>query len=206
MNYALLAKYRHTSDSQDLDKTYHELVSLMISLKTTECYEIAVYLSNVDPNVLFGMGLWFTLDQLAQIGEHTAALRERHHIELVEFNIFKLIRQYRRMDLKIEASHLRLYTFPQTIDLERELTLMTRPTSDQVRNLDGFVGGWAGVCLEKPSFLVTRSDWASPEALRAFLLNEDKRGLREWYRSHATLVEDASFHLQKLITLPLRSQ
>ena len=202
MNYALLTKYHHSAASHNLPKAYHELGSLLISLKTTECYEVAIYLSNADPKLLFGMGLWFTLDRLEQIGEHTTALRERHHLELVEFNIFKLIREYRRMNLKIEASHLRLYTFAHPVDLERELKPMTQPTSDQVRQLAGFVGGWAGVCLEKPNRLVTRSDWASHEALQAFLLNEEKRGLREWYGSRAILVEEASFHLQRLIPFP----
>jgi len=119
MNYALLTKYHHRADNQHLPYTYRELVSLLISLKTTECYEVAIYLSNADPQLFFGMGLWFTLERLAQIGEHTTALREQHHIELLEFNIFKLIHEYRRVNLRIEASHLRLYNFPPTVDLER---------------------------------------------------------------------------------------
>jgi hypothetical protein len=198
MNYALLRKYSYKGDSQELEAIYFQVVSTWMAQKAAGCNELVFYLSDTEPKVFFSLGLWATLEQLEHAYKYTTPLLNYNGIDLLEQYIFELMQEYRRLDLKIEASFIRLVTYPEPVIIEQFIksTLEARMEN---RTMPGFIGGWSGRCLSNHSLILSRVDWASHEAMQAFLSTKPARGLTKWYLAEGAQIEYASYHLQAVI-------
>jgi heme-degrading monooxygenase HmoA len=200
MNYALLRKYQYTGDSQELDKVFAQSARALRANKSPGCYEIVLYLADSEPDIFFAMSLWFSLEELASIFKRPPTLAQVGGVVLIEQKIFELVQEYRQLDTKIEASLMRLTKYSEPLDPSRTLKSTTEG-KNKARQLSGFVGGWAGRCLSDSRLLLTRADWSSQTAFRAFLEDASPNSLVKWYFSQGIHNENASYDLRAVISL-----
>lgn len=200
MNYALLRKYKYIDSSQDLDNIFAQSVRTLRARRSAGCYEILLYLADNEPNVFFAMSLWFSLEELVALFRRPPTLEQAGRIVLLEQKIFELIEEYRQLDTKIEASFMRLIRHLEPLEISRTLN-STTVGINKARQLPGFIGGWTGVCLSEPNLLLTRADWASQAAFRAFLEDRSANSLVKWYFSHGVNGENASYDLRAVVSL-----
>jgi hypothetical protein len=200
MNYALLRKYKYEGNSQQLDKIFAQSSLALHSIKSPGCYEVLIYLSDSEPNVFFAMSLWFSLEELNSIFKRRPTLQLIQGVKLLEQKVFELIEEYRQLDIKIEASFIRLISHLKPLDISRILKSTTEGKK-KAQQLPGYIGGWAGLCLSDPHLLLTRADWATHAAFQAFLEDPAPDSLVKWYFSQGVYNENASYDLRAVISL-----
>lgn len=200
MNYALLRKYKYTGDSQELDKIFAHSANALRAKKPSGCYEVLLYLSENEPNVFFALSLWFSLEELKSTLKGSPTLQQIKGVRLFEQKIFELIEEYRQLDIKIEASFLRLIQNIKPLVIRNTMASTTEGIK-KAQQVPGFIGGWTGLCLSDPRLLLTRADWSSQTAFRAFLEDETPDSLVKWYFSHGVNNENASYDLRAVISL-----
>lgn len=200
MNYALLRKYQYIGESNQLDKVFAQSANALRANKSPGCYEIVIYLSDSEPNIFFAMSLWFSLEELESIFKRSPTLEQVGGVVLIEQKIFELVQEYRQLDTKIEASLMRLTKYSEPLDPGQTLKSTTEGKK-KARQLSGYIGGWAGLCLSDPRLLLTRADWSSQTTFRAFLEDASPDSLVKWYFSQGIHNENASYDLRAVIAL-----
>src|SRR5438045_2627341 len=121
MNYALLRKYKYFGDSQELDKVFAESASTLYAKKSPGCYEVLLYLSENEPKVFFAMSLWFSLQELEAIFNRPPTLEVVKGVALLEQKVFELIQEYRQVNVRIEASFMRLIEHLKPLVIDRTI-------------------------------------------------------------------------------------
>jgi heme-degrading monooxygenase HmoA len=199
MNYALLRKYRYAGDSQELDKVFAQVTRTLLARKTPGCYEVLLYVSENEPNVFFAMSLWFSLEELEAVFMLALTLEQVKGILLLEQKVFELVEEYRQLDTKIEASFMRLISHNKALSIS-QLLKSTPAAISKSRQTPGYIGGWVGLCRSDPQLILTKTDWSSHNAFRAFLEDKSPDSLVKWYFSHGVTGENASYDLRVVIS------
>jgi heme-degrading monooxygenase HmoA len=200
MNYALLRKYLYTGDKNKLDQVFAQAANLLALRKSPGCSEVLLYLADSRPNLFFAMSLWFSLAELERIFKRAPTLEQVNQVRLVEQKVFELIEDYRVLDTPIEASFIRLIRLAGPLKIEQAVSGATLG-KNKAKALDGYIGGWTGLCMSDPRLLLTRADWASHATFRAFLEDEAPDSAVKWYFSHGVGWENASYNLRAVVAL-----
>jgi hypothetical protein len=197
MNYALLSKYRVMNDPTGLDEIVNRVRLFLASRHNPGLYETLIYQSSQDLEVIFILSMWYELSDLGRELNTAPELLEKLDIKVAEQYSFELIQEYRQADAKIEASFIRLVTFPvlKTAETHIQETTDTKKRRAEI----GYVGGWAGRSLTDPHLILSRVDWASLAAQQNFFVSEILRPFRDWYLSQGAQIEYASTELRALI-------
>ena len=203
MNYALLSKYRLTNETANLDEVVNRVRLFLASRNNPGLYETLIYQSSQDFQVIFILSMWYELSDLKREFNAAPELLQKLDLKLEEQDFFELIQEYRQAGAKIEASFIRLVTFPVVRTSENHY----QETADvkKKRAEIGYVGGWAGRSLNNSLIILSRVDWSSLTALQNFFESEALRPFRDWYLSQGAQMEYASTELRALIPAQVAS-
>lgn len=203
MNYALLSKYRLMNEFAGLDDVVNRVRLFLSTRHNSGLYETLIYQSSQDLQVIFILSMWYELSDLKTEFNAAPELLQKFDLKLEEQDFFELIQEYRQAGAKIEASFIRLVTFPEPRTSEnhyQETAGVKKKRADI-----GYVGGWAGQSLTDPRIILSRVDWASLATLQNFFVSEPLRPFRDWYLSQGAQMEYASTELRALIPAQIAS-
>lgn len=180
-----------------LDDVVNRVKLYLINRKSPGLYETLIYHSTQDLQVFFILSLWYELADLRKEQGTASRSLVKLEVSLEEQSIFELIQEYRLAGAKIEASFIRLVTFPEPRTSETHF----QETADaKKKRADiGYIGGWAGRGIDNPCIILSRVDWSSIAALQNFFVSETLRPFRDWYLSQGAQMEYASSELRALI-------
>lgn len=219
MNIAVLARIKIISGTASTfiqnikDNTHNRLIPGHV--------ETAIYLSASDPQEIFVLSLWQSLDDLPDLANVITAFNNQKELPgnnhnnksvLIGSHIFMLVKDYRLVSATIKASHIRILTV--TLDEPEEwLKKLAEIQLRQAKTLPGLVGGWLGRSISADSdlsisstittpptlTLLNRIDWASLKEQQDFFNRQDTRETLQNFVTSGARIEFASSDLRGLI-------
>lgn len=211
MNIAILSKIKVISDHPiEHIKEFKAAVRLQ---RLEGLYEVAYYLSINDPLEFYNLSLWFNLEGLSNYQQEKEKLvysQLTDQIKLEERTVFKLLWDYRKMEIKPGMSVLRLARFPKDYPyewLEESETVI----KEQAHQSPGFLGAWMGYNQERTNsdgnlIRLLRGDWASKEAFLNYANSPAMRAITERSRAVGVAGWLASADLQDIVQPSLSEQ
>lgn len=199
MNIGVLNRLQVLSGSIEELVIYARSTFRLSSIR--EHFETAFYLSSQNPQEVYILSLWNTLQDLPKVQQLVDLNIVRpleNRAKMLEQHIYKLRWEYRKLPYTPKASNLRLMRFPADFSKEQfeQILVTLRQRRPEVPHM---IGVWAGSSIENEFMTVHRIDWDSEQAQQEFANSALVQEALVFARLLGIKVEYASFNLQAIV-------